>query len=254
MSSMREGIPLDALNWFGRAIRNSHPKISRPWRVKNLGFVCSPSFFSLPAACRLFSRGVIFTWARVSLALLSLRKNGGLLVVYLVPSGNSASQTSSANKLRATRSTDQSTRVLHDLKELKDLQHQSLTSMQQLIATMNSLISLMEVFFCPVRGKDMKWVNQNQASANVLKWRCETRPTLNFQQGRWPFGNSRLIKVLQNRRGWSPRRTYQTLSNRRNGKRVNAKLAPAERGGRAVLDQYLGIDEPLKVWNPDPVY
>ena len=34
------------------------------------------------AACRLFSRGVIFTRARVSLALLSPRKNGGLLVVY----------------------------------------------------------------------------------------------------------------------------------------------------------------------------
>ena len=34
------------------------------------------------AACRLFSRGVIFTRARVSHALLSLRKNGGLLVVY----------------------------------------------------------------------------------------------------------------------------------------------------------------------------
>ena len=33
-------------------------------------------------ACRLFSRGVIFTRAPVSLALLSLRKNGGLLVVY----------------------------------------------------------------------------------------------------------------------------------------------------------------------------
>ena len=30
-----------------------------------------------------FSRGVIFTRARVSLALLSLRKNGGLLVVYI---------------------------------------------------------------------------------------------------------------------------------------------------------------------------
>ena len=35
-------------------------------------------FFSLPATCRLFSRGVIFTRVRVSLALLSLRKNGGL--------------------------------------------------------------------------------------------------------------------------------------------------------------------------------
>ena len=34
------------------------------------------------AACRLFSREVIFTRAHVSLALLSLRKNGGLLVVY----------------------------------------------------------------------------------------------------------------------------------------------------------------------------
>ena len=33
--------------------------------------------------CRLFSRGVIFTRPRVSLALLSLRKNGGLLVVYV---------------------------------------------------------------------------------------------------------------------------------------------------------------------------
>ena len=33
------------------------------------------------AACRLFWRGVIFTRARVSLSLLSLRKNGGLLVV-----------------------------------------------------------------------------------------------------------------------------------------------------------------------------
>ena len=40
-------------------------------------------FFSLPAACRLFSRGVIFTPGSVSLALLSLRKNGGLLVVYM---------------------------------------------------------------------------------------------------------------------------------------------------------------------------
>ena len=41
-----------------------------------------PSFFSLPAACRLFSRGLIFTCAHVLLALLSLRKNGRLLVVY----------------------------------------------------------------------------------------------------------------------------------------------------------------------------
>ena len=39
-------------------------------------------FFPLPVACRLFSRGVIFMPTRVSLALLSLRKNGGLVVVY----------------------------------------------------------------------------------------------------------------------------------------------------------------------------
>ena len=32
--------------------------------------------------CCLFSRGMIFTRARVSLSLLSLRKSGGLLVVY----------------------------------------------------------------------------------------------------------------------------------------------------------------------------
>ena len=37
----------------------------------------SPSFFLKDSkVCRLFSRGVIFTRARVSLALLSLRKNG----------------------------------------------------------------------------------------------------------------------------------------------------------------------------------
>ena len=54
-------------------------------RVYN--FVARAAFFSLPAACRLFSRGVIFTRARVSLALLSLRKNGGLLVVYALHEG-----------------------------------------------------------------------------------------------------------------------------------------------------------------------
>ena len=45
----------------------------------------TPGEKNLPAACRLFSRGVILflTPARVSLALPSLRKNGGLLVVYL---------------------------------------------------------------------------------------------------------------------------------------------------------------------------
>ena len=37
--------------------------------------------YDFRGAGRLFSRGVIFTRARVSLALLFLRKNGGLLVV-----------------------------------------------------------------------------------------------------------------------------------------------------------------------------
>ena len=50
-------------------------------KFKSLGFVCSPSFFALPTACRIFSHGVIFTSTRVSFALLSLRTNGGLLVV-----------------------------------------------------------------------------------------------------------------------------------------------------------------------------
>ena len=48
--------------------------------------LCQNSRFFLHArkgdTCRLFSRGVIFTSARVSLALLSVRKNGGPLVVY----------------------------------------------------------------------------------------------------------------------------------------------------------------------------
>ena len=37
---------------------------------------------SLLIVCRLFSRGVIFMHARISLALLFLRKNGGLPIVY----------------------------------------------------------------------------------------------------------------------------------------------------------------------------
>ena len=52
-------------------------------KFKSLGFVCSHSFFSLPTACCLFLHVVIFTRAHVSLTLLSMRKNGGLLVVYL---------------------------------------------------------------------------------------------------------------------------------------------------------------------------
>ena len=42
-------------------------------KIKDNARKATRSFFSLPAACRLFSRGVIFTHARVSLALLSTR-------------------------------------------------------------------------------------------------------------------------------------------------------------------------------------
>ena len=65
------------------------------------------SFFSLPAACHLFSRRVIFPRAHVSLALLSLRKNGGLLVVYswrtLLCLFTGAHQSSSAVQLTTNR-------------------------------------------------------------------------------------------------------------------------------------------------------
>ena len=54
-------------------------------KFKSLGFVCSPSFFSLPASCHPFLRGVIFKRAHVSLPLLSLRKNGSLIVNCLIP-------------------------------------------------------------------------------------------------------------------------------------------------------------------------
>ena len=37
-------------------------------KFKSLGFVCNPSFFSLPTPRRLFLHGVIFTRARISLA------------------------------------------------------------------------------------------------------------------------------------------------------------------------------------------
>ena len=79
-SSMREGIPLDVLNWFGRGYELHTPK-SVGVKGQELGLCISPSFFSLPAACRLSSCGEIFTRTRISLALLSLRKNGGLLIV-----------------------------------------------------------------------------------------------------------------------------------------------------------------------------
>ena len=57
--------------------RENHPRREKATRGGER------EFFSLPSACHLFSRGVIFTCARVSHALLSLRKNGGLLVLNL---------------------------------------------------------------------------------------------------------------------------------------------------------------------------
>ena len=47
----------------------------------NLEAIGSNAIFLSPRRVSPFSRGMIFTRARVSLALLSLRKNGGLLVV-----------------------------------------------------------------------------------------------------------------------------------------------------------------------------
>ena len=49
-------------------------------KIKNQKSKIMPKI--IPTACRLISREVIFTRARVPLALLSLRKNGELLVVY----------------------------------------------------------------------------------------------------------------------------------------------------------------------------
>ena len=48
----------------------------------SLGFVCSPSFFLSPRRFSPFSRWMMFTCVRVSLALLSLRENERLLIVY----------------------------------------------------------------------------------------------------------------------------------------------------------------------------
>ena len=68
---------------FSKSIEQSARGWRRLARLPSLRL--SPPFFlrdSRASETRLFSRGVIFTPARVSLALLSLRKNGELLVVY----------------------------------------------------------------------------------------------------------------------------------------------------------------------------
>ena len=62
-----------------------HPHQTRLRVVPHFSSGIVERAFSLPAACRLFLRGVIFTRARVSLAPLSLRKNKGLLLVYTKP-------------------------------------------------------------------------------------------------------------------------------------------------------------------------
>ena len=61
--------------------RNASARENHPTREKATRGGEREKFFSLPTACRLFSRRVIFMCTRVSLALLSLRKNGGLLVL-----------------------------------------------------------------------------------------------------------------------------------------------------------------------------
>lgn len=104
----------------------------------------------------------------------------------LVPSRTSASQTLSANKSTAkslvthtatTRSTDQSTRVLHDLKKngrTFSISHWLRCNSWLLQWSPRWTFSLR--LKCLVRGKEMKWVNWNPASTKMLKW-WETRPT-----------------------------------------------------------------------------
>ena len=50
-------------------------KTRQPLSTLEIIIISLSSFFSPPTACRLFSRGVIFTRARVLLAILFLRKN-----------------------------------------------------------------------------------------------------------------------------------------------------------------------------------
>ena len=59
-----------------KAIGTSYPKIIRPWRVKSLGFVCSPSFFSLPAASRLSWWGDFHTRSRFARSNIPEGKRG----------------------------------------------------------------------------------------------------------------------------------------------------------------------------------
>ena len=69
----RNGIELYHLQDIGKFFAFSRHDV---WH--NKGDFC----LRMHCGCRLFSLGVIFTRARVSFALLSLRKNGGLLVVF----------------------------------------------------------------------------------------------------------------------------------------------------------------------------
>ena len=64
--------------------RNASVRENHPTREKTTRGGEREKFFSLPVACLLFLRAMIFTRARVSFALLSLSKNGGLLVVYVL--------------------------------------------------------------------------------------------------------------------------------------------------------------------------
>ena len=73
MSSVdRAGAFLTDVDRFPWKNRSEFCIVRATHKFKSLGFVCSPSL-----ACCLFSHGVILTCARVSLALLSLRKNKG---------------------------------------------------------------------------------------------------------------------------------------------------------------------------------
>ena len=64
------------LRMIWKVIRTSHSKIIRPWRVRSLGFVCSPSFFSLPAASRLSWWGDFHTRSRFARSNIPEGKRG----------------------------------------------------------------------------------------------------------------------------------------------------------------------------------
>lgn len=83
-------------------------------------------------------------------------------------SAKPASQSSSANKSTAKSTATQSTLVLHGLKELKDFQQQTLTSMNQMISAMKSTMeSFAHSETSRKRKRDEMSLNRNLAVAKI---------------------------------------------------------------------------------------